>query len=138
MAGIAFLLIVLCGRSYAQDLSSLSQMFGGGSKQSPNSSQPDAITVKRDASPFVGKFDGKQNASSGSQLNAQFARYPAHDSALPHENAFVCYTAETSSGGPERISLSEVADPGRGEFVQFELKRTLNRPVTFWLRSCLA
>jgi hypothetical protein len=101
MAGMGFLLIVLCGRSSAQSLSSLSQMFGGGSKQSNNSSQSNAaITVKRNAAPFLGTFDGKQTASSGSQLNARFACYPAHDSALPHENTFVCYTAEGSGGAP--------------------------------------
>jgi len=102
IAGMGLLLIVLCGRSSAQSLSSLSQMFGGGSKQSRNSSQSNAaITVKRDASPFVGRFSGKQNATSGSHLNAQFACYPAHDSALPQDDTFVCYTAEASSGRPK-------------------------------------
>jgi|HubBroStandDraft_1064217.scaffolds.fasta_scaffold09839_7 hypothetical protein len=96
-----FLLIVLCGQSSAQSFSSLSQMFGGGSKQSRSSSQSNAaITVKRDASPFVGRFDGKQGASAGTHLKAQFACYPAHDSALPQDNTFVCYTAQASSGGP--------------------------------------
>lgn len=103
MAGMGFLLVVLCGRSSAQDLSSLLQKFGGGSKQSQNSSQSDgAISVKRKAAPFVGMFDGKQSASSGTHLNAQFACYPAHDSALPHENTFVCYTPEASGGEPNR------------------------------------
>jgi hypothetical protein len=101
MAGIGFLLVVLCGQSSAQDLNSLLQKFGGGSKQSQNSSQSDgAITMKRNAAPFVGMFEGKRNANSGNHLNAQFACYPAHDSALPHENTFVCYSAEASGGAP--------------------------------------
>jgi len=109
MAVMGFLLIVLCGRSSAQSLGSLSQMFGSGSKQSRSSSQSDAaITVKRDASPFVGRFAGKQNATSGTHLNAQFACYPAHDSALPQDNTFVCYTAEASSGGPNASAGEEV------------------------------
>jgi hypothetical protein len=66
-----------------------------------NSSQSNgAITVTRDASPFVGMFHGKQNAGSADHLSAQFACYPAHDSALPQENTFVCYVPEASSGGP--------------------------------------
>lgn len=99
-AGIGFLLIVTCGRSFAQGFSSLSQIFGGGSKQSQSSSPNNAaITVKRDVTPFVGKFDGKQNASSVAHLNAQFACYPAHDSALPQDNTFLCYTTKASGGG---------------------------------------
>jgi hypothetical protein len=101
MVGIGFLLIVMCGRSFAQGLSSLSQIFSGGSKQSQNSSQSNAaITVKRDVTPFVGVFDGNQNASSITHLNARFACYPAHDSALPRDNTFLCYTAKAS--GRER------------------------------------
>ena len=101
MAGIGILLIVLCGQSSAQSLGSLSQMFGGGSKPARNSNQSNgAITVTRDASPFVGMFHGKQNTGSADHLSAQFACYPAHDSALPQENTFVCYAPEASSGEP--------------------------------------
>jgi hypothetical protein len=103
MVGMGFSLIVLCSRSSAQSLSSLSQMFGGGSKQSQNSSQSNAaITVKRNAVPFLGVFDGKEIASPGTPINTKFACYPARDSSLPHERTFVCYSEEASGGEPNR------------------------------------
>ena len=71
IVGIGFLLIVMCGRSFAQGLGSLSQIFGGGSKQSRSSTQTNgAITVTRDATPFVGRFDGKQKASAGPNVSS--------------------------------------------------------------------
>lgn len=101
MVGIGFLLIVMCGRSLAQGFGGLSQIFGGGPKQSQNSSQSNAaITVKRNVTPFVGMFDGKQNANSVTPLKARFACYPAHDSALPQDNTFLCYTPKARSRKP--------------------------------------
>jgi len=76
--------------------------------------------VRRGASPYLGQFVGKRtqksgsgqnaqmgqysqigdNAQAGSQtapvtnLTAQFACYPAKDSALPQTKAFLCYSVE--------------------------------------------
>jgi len=84
--------------SSAQGFSGLSQLFGGGSMHSRNSSKSNnAVTVERNSAPYVGSFDGKQKQGSGADLNAEFACYPAHDSALPDTNAFVCYRAQTPS-----------------------------------------
>ena len=84
--------------SSGQGFGGVSQLFGGGSMHSKNSSRSSgAVTVERSSAPYVGSFDGKQKKGSGADLNAEFACYPAHDSALPDTNAFVCYTAEAPS-----------------------------------------
>lgn len=84
--------------SSGQGSGGLSQLFGGGSTHSRNSNRSNgAVTVERNSAPFVGNFDGKQKKGAGADLNAEFACYPAHDSALPDDNAFVCYTPETPS-----------------------------------------
>ena len=62
------------------------------------------MTVKRDVTPFVGKFRGKQKEpSSETDLNAEFDCYPASDAALPQTKAFVCYTAEGQARMPEQL-----------------------------------
>jgi len=101
MVGTAFLLMVLSGPSFAQNLGGLSQFLGGGQKHSSSSSKSsNAVTVQRDATPYIGTFDGKQKEGGANlSLSAEFACYPAHDSALPQSNTFVCYTAGTSSTG---------------------------------------
>ncbi len=95
-AGVIFFLIALLGRSTAQGFSGLSKLLGGGSTHTGNSSQSNAaVTLQRDAAPYEGNFNGKQNeGSKNDDLRAQFACYPAHDPALPQTKAFVCYSAE--------------------------------------------
>src|SRR5262245_50187093 len=83
----------------AQGLGGLEQLLGGGgsmhrgqySGQPANSGQPkNAVTVERNMAPFIGKFSGRQKASSyEGDLNAQFACYPALDAALPDNRTFV-------------------------------------------------
>ena len=97
-AVFAALFLAWPGTSSAQGFSGLSQLLGGGSTHSRNSSQSNgAVTVERNSAPYLGSFDGKQKKGSGADLNTEFACYPAHDSALPNTNAFVCYTAQTPS-----------------------------------------
>jgi hypothetical protein len=103
IAGMLFLLIALRATSFAQSFGGLSQLFGGGgSGHSKNSSPSDAaVTVQRNAAPYIGKFDGTQKDSNEADLDARFACYPAHDSAFPQNQAYLCYTAVTSSGGAD-------------------------------------
>jgi hypothetical protein len=83
----------------------LGQLFGGGgsSRRQPqqNSGQPaGGVIVQRDVAPFVGRFVGKQKEPSyETNLNAEFACYPARDAALAQTKTFVCYTGE----GPPRV-----------------------------------
>ena len=100
-AGTAFLLIALSGQSFAQNFGGLPQFLGGGQKQSHSSSASGgAVSVQRDATPYIGTFDGKQKEGGANlSLSAQFACYPAHDSALPQSNTYVCYTSGGSSAG---------------------------------------
>ncbi len=125
VAGLVVFLIALSSQSSAQSFGSLSNLLGGGSKSRGQSGKSSAaVTVQRDANPFVGQFLGKRKAKSqpgqsaqtsqgtetseysqasaqaGSQtgsitnLTAQFACYPAKDSALPQTKAFLCYSVE--------------------------------------------
>jgi hypothetical protein len=56
------------------------------------------VTVQRNVTPFVGKFTGKQkDPSYETDLNAEFACYPASDAALPQTKAFVCYTGRAAA-----------------------------------------
>lgn len=96
-ATLAIFLMAWPSTSSAQGFSGLSQLFGGGSTHSRNSNQSNAVTVERSSAPYMGSFDGRQRTGSGSGLDAQFACYPAHDSALPNTSAFVCYSAQTPS-----------------------------------------
>jgi len=121
-AALVVFLIALSGQSFGQGLSGLSNLFGGGSKHKGNSGQSSTgVTAQREASPYLGQFVGKrtqkprsgqnaqtgqysqtgENAQSGSQtppvitnLTAQFACYPAKDSALLQTKAFLCYSVE--------------------------------------------
>jgi hypothetical protein len=104
--------LFLVGRSepsFAQGLGGLEQLLGGGGSmhrrqnQGQNSQQPNnAVSVERNLAPFIGKFSGKQKASSyEGDLNASFACYPAVDPALPNERTFVCYTGEEQGRLPE-------------------------------------
>ena len=97
--GVVIFLVACVSQSVAQGLGGLGQLLGGGGgarHQQQNSGQPSsAVTVQRDAAPFVGKFVGRQKEPSyETDLNAQFACYPASDAALPKTKTFVCYTAE--------------------------------------------
>ena len=92
---LLLVLLALSGQSWAQGLSGLSKLLGGNPGQTRNSSRSDtALTVERNATPYVGSFDGTQNDKSQSRLHAEFACYPAHDPALAQTRAFVCYTAQ--------------------------------------------
>jgi hypothetical protein len=103
-AAVVVFLIAGVGQSLAQSLGGLGQLLGGGGgsrHQQQNSGQPNSgVTVQRNVTPFVGRFVGKQKEPSyETDLNAQFACYPATDAALPQTKTFVCYTAE----GPPRV-----------------------------------
>jgi len=85
------------GVSFAQGFN-LSQLLGGGSKQqhgtSGGSNNQSGVSVQRSAQPFTGKFVGKQEDQGAEiSMTAQFACYPASDSALPQAKTFVCYAA---------------------------------------------
>lgn len=103
-AAIAILTVIF-GEAHAQGLGGLGQLLGGGGSryQQRNPSQPsNAITVERNVAPFVGRFAGKQKASSyQGDLNANFACYPAHDAELPETRTFLCYTAEQQPRIPD-------------------------------------
>ena len=105
--GVVVFLFACVAQSLAQGLGGLGQLLGGGSggssrRQQQNSSQPNAVTVERDVAPYVGKFAGKQKASSyEGDLNARFACYPAHGAGLPQIRTFVCYTTEEQPRMPE-------------------------------------
>lgn len=109
-AGVMVGLLACLGQSFAQGLGGLGQLLGGGggSRHHQQNSQPQnspqtstSVTVQRDVTPFVGKFTGKQkDPSSETDLNAEFACYPASDAALPKTKAFVCYTAEGQARMP--------------------------------------
>ena len=96
IAALAAFLVAFSGESFAQGFD-LSQLLGGGSKhQRGNSGQSSggSITVQRSAPPFEGKFVGKQeDQGAETTITAEFACYPATDSALPQTRTFVCYTA---------------------------------------------
>jgi len=107
---VAFAVLTLIfSQAHAQGLGGLGQLFGGGGggsryqQRNSNSNQPSsAITVERNIAPFVGRFAGKQKASSyQGDLNANFACYPAHDAELPESRTFVCYTAEQQPRVPD-------------------------------------
>ncbi len=102
-------LTLIFSEAHAQGLGSLGQLLGGGTggsryqQRNSNPNQPsNAITVERNIAPFVGRFAGKQKASSyQGDLNANFACYPAHDAELPESRTFVCYTAEQQPRAPD-------------------------------------
>jgi len=121
IAALVVFLIAPCGQSFGQGLSGLSNLLGGGPKHKGSSGQSSpAVTVQRGASPYLGQFVGKrtqkspsgQHAQTGqysqtgespptssqtppvTNLTAQFACYPARDSALPQTKAFLCYCVE--------------------------------------------
>lgn len=103
-AALAAFFIALPGESYAQGFD-LSQLLGGGSKhqQQGNSanSNGDGINIQRSAPPFTGKFVGTQeDQGDETTMTAQFACYPASDSALPQARAFVCYTGAAKTKSP--------------------------------------
>jgi hypothetical protein len=105
-AAVVVSLVAGSGRSQAQSLGGLGQLLGGGSSsrhQQQSSGQPNSgVTVQRDVTPFVGRFVGNQKEPSyASDLNAQFACYPASDAALPQTKTFVCYTAQAPPRVPE-------------------------------------
>jgi hypothetical protein len=88
----------------------LSQLFGGGAgggqmHQRSGQAGGAGVSVERNAPPFTGKFSGKQEDQGiENTMTAQFACYPASDSDIPQNRAFVCYSAPTnengSTGGP--------------------------------------
>jgi hypothetical protein len=102
IATLACLLAVLPGNSLAQGLN-LSQLLGGSSthhRSSSGQSNEGGVTVQRSASPFTGKFVGEQeDQGADTKMTAQFACYPATDSALPQAKAFMCYTAASKPSG---------------------------------------
>ncbi len=93
--GVCFLM--LTAQASAQGLSGLSQYFGGHSHSQSSGQSEGSIVVQRGDAPFVGTFQGQQKAAPDEILNTTFACYPAHDSALPHDQAFICYTPSKSS-----------------------------------------
>jgi hypothetical protein len=113
VAAIVLAPLVLCAPASAQGLSSLTNLLGGGSSHSSHSGSSgqssSGVTVQRNALPYVGAFSGQrtqtaQASDSGTDsgsgqsaptsLSAQFACYPAKDSALPQTKTFVCYSAD--------------------------------------------
>jgi hypothetical protein len=59
------------------------------------------VSVQRNASPFKGKFVGEQKEQDAeTTITAEFACYPASDSALPQTKAFVCYMAASKTNNP--------------------------------------
>jgi|HubBroStandDraft_1064217.scaffolds.fasta_scaffold1175057_1 hypothetical protein len=105
-AAVVVFLIAGFGQSRAQSLGGLGQLLGGGGgsrHQQQNSGQSNSgVSVQRNVTPFVGRFVGKQKEPSyETDLNAQFACYPATDAALPQTKTFVCYTAEGAPRVPE-------------------------------------
>ena len=108
---VALFLVSRSEPSFAQGLGGLEQLLGGSGggsmhrrqNQGQNSQQPNnAVSVERNLAPFIGKFSGKQKASSyEGDLNAHFACYPAVDPALPNDRTFVCYTGEEQRRLPE-------------------------------------
>jgi hypothetical protein len=97
LAALAACSLALPAISFAQGLD-LSQLLGGGSKHhgGGSKSNADGVTVQRAAKPFTGKFVGKQEEQGAeTTMTAEFACYPASDSALPQVKAFVCYTGQT-------------------------------------------
>jgi hypothetical protein len=104
IVGAALLLMFSPGQSFAQGLSGLSQFFGGNNNQQQHShssgSSNTAVSVQRDAEPYVGTFEGKQKEPGANlDLNAHFVCYPGHDAALPQSNIYVCYMAGATDTG---------------------------------------
>ena len=103
IAALAAFLVAFSGESFAQGFD-LSQLLGGGSKhQRGNSGQSSggSITVQRGAPPFEGKFVGTQkDQGAETTITAEFACYPASDSALPQTRTFVCYSAGSKANSP--------------------------------------
>jgi hypothetical protein len=107
LVAVAMNLVMLSGASWAQGISGLSQLFGGGSGgsggsrsrgQNSQQQEPDnAITIYRDTAPYVGTFHGKQTVATENTLQTQFACYPARDPALPNDQTFVCYNATSTT-----------------------------------------
>jgi hypothetical protein len=108
-AAVAVFLFAAFGQCFAQSLGALGQLLGGGSSrhQQSSSQSNSGVTVQRNDAPFVGKFVGRQKQPSyETDMNAEFACYPATDAALPQTKTFVCYTAggrpaQSQSGLPE-------------------------------------
>lgn len=110
--GVVVLLAACFGQSLAQGLGGLGQLLGGGGSsrhQQQNSAQPNSdVSVERDVTPFVGRFVGKQKAPSyETDLNAEFACYPARDAALGDTKTFVCYTAQGQGQQPQQPHVPE-------------------------------
>jgi hypothetical protein len=82
---------------HAQGLGSLAQLLGGGSQHSRSSSQSgSAVTVERNAAPYMGEFSGRVTTSSGAHsFNSRFACYPAQDPIFAQTETFVCYAAQS-------------------------------------------
>jgi hypothetical protein len=106
--GTVLFILASFGQPLAQGfggLGGLGQLLGGGGsmhRQQYSGQSNNAVTVERNIAPFVGKFSGKQKAPNyEGDLNANFACYPALDSALPNSRTFVCYTAEEQPRVPE-------------------------------------
>ncbi|HTY54266.1 MAG TPA: hypothetical protein VMB26_03645 [Candidatus Binataceae bacterium] len=118
IVGAALLLMFSPGQSFAQGFGGLSQFLGGGGngggqRHSQSSGNSNAVTVQRDAEPYVGNFEGKQKEPGADlDLSAHFVCYPGHDAALPQSNTYVCYTAGgAGTGGPgARASGAGAAD----------------------------
>jgi hypothetical protein len=98
---VAVCLLMLTAQASAQGMSSLTQLFGGHSHSQSSSQSAGSVVVHRDSAPFVGTFDGQQKVAPDEILKAKFACYPAHDSALPHDQAFICYMPSTSTSASE-------------------------------------
>jgi hypothetical protein len=113
VVAIVLVPIALCAPASAQGLSSLTNLLGGGSSHSSHSGSSgqsnSGVTVQRNALPYVGAFSGQRtqtaqasdsgtdsgtSQSAPTSLSAQFACYPAKDSALPQTKTFVCYSAD--------------------------------------------
>ena len=116
VAVLAVSLLALSAQSSAQSLSKLTSLLGGSKHKKSSSPSNSGVTVQRNANPYVGQFIGKRtpkpNSGDNSQtgqssqsdqtskpkpatsLTAQFACYPATDSAMPQTKAFMCYSVE--------------------------------------------
>ena len=96
------------GLSFAQSFGGLSNLLGGGSSGQKHT-HSSAVTVDRADQPFIGKFSGTQQTAATTTLSAQFACYPAHDSALPQNQAYLCYVAAGGSPSGEAPAGSSMA-----------------------------
>lgn len=98
---IAACILMLTAQGSAQGLGSLSQLFGGHSNSQSSGHSGGSIVVQRQTPPFIGTFHGQQKVAPDEMIQTKFACYPAHDAALPNNQAFICYMPAAPSASTE-------------------------------------